>query len=76
MAIQNKLEDTDREFIKDMIKKHIDSKIEDKITKMVEEKFQNIKDINEVKFQDMRAELIDAHAIKNDKDREMNVNIN
>ena len=42
---------------------------------MIEEKFQNIKDINEVKFQDVRVELIDAHAIKNDKDREMNDNI-
>ena len=39
---------------------------------MIEETFQNIKDINEAKFQDMRAELIDAHAIKNDKGREMN----
>ena len=80
VAIQNKLEDTDLEFIKDMIKKHIVSKIEDKlddnITNMIEEKFQNIKDINEVMFQDMRAELIGAHAIKNGKDREMNDNIN
>ena len=41
VAVQNKIENADLEFIEDMIKKHIDSKIEDKvndnITKMIED---------------------------------------
>ena len=43
---------------------------------MIEEKFQTIMNVNEVKFQDMRAEFINAHAARLHGDQETADNIN
>lgn len=81
VAVQNKLQHADIEFIKDMIKKTIYDKTEDTITNNVDAKINdNINDVItnmiETKLRDVQAELVTAHAFKSVKDQDADDNVN